>query len=76
MAFSIKGDSVTLIKDCSQIITKKLPREPTSQLNIAGIITVGYDLLDEENSYRVRVICIKNKANLNQNPFFREIYNW
>ncbi|CAG2061642.1 unnamed protein product, partial [Timema podura] len=47
LAFSVKGDAVTLILDCKKQITKALPREPGSNLNTAGIILIGQQLLDE-----------------------------
>lgn len=46
IAFSIKGNSITLILDCSKIITKSLLRESTSQLSTDGIISIGYQILN------------------------------
>lgn len=68
LAFSIKGDAVTLIVDCKDQITKQLRRESSSQINTAGIILIGYQLLDEEfytvcfickfNEFKYRIICV------------------
>ena len=46
MGFSIKGNAVTLIKDCELQITKPLNRQGL-RLSSAGIILIGQQLLDE-----------------------------
>lgn len=57
MAFSIKGDSVTLIADCHQIVTKSLARKSVSTISNEGIIAIGHSF-GTENSFNVS----KNKA--------------
>ncbi len=47
MSFSVKGDSVTLIHECNETITKALERE-TSRLNTNGITLIGFELTNEE----------------------------
>ncbi|XP_066260177.1 collagen alpha-2(XI) chain-like [Euwallacea similis] len=47
LAFSIKGDSVTLIFDCHTTITKALTRGIPSRLNNKGLINLGYQLLSD-----------------------------
>lgn len=54
MAFSVKGDSVTLIKDCQDSITRKLDRESTSKISNEGLITVGKELI-QEGFYNVSI---------------------
>lgn len=52
IAFSFKGDSVTLIMDCSKQITKKLQRSTTPRISNDGLIFMGVQL-DEEDEYFV-----------------------
>lgn len=46
MGISVKGNAVTLIKDCEQQVTKPLPRQGL-KLSNSGIILIGQQLLDE-----------------------------
>lgn len=59
LAFSVKGDSVTLILDCHEKVTRELQREATSLLSIAGIITIGSELASE-SYYNVRCYDVVN----------------
>ncbi|KAJ8938471.1 hypothetical protein NQ318_004111, partial [Aromia moschata] len=47
LAFSFKGNSITLIHDCHNITTKPLAREITSRLSTTGLMNIGYQLADE-----------------------------
>lgn len=49
LSFSIKGNSVTMILDCSQQITQELKRNTT--ISNSGIVMVGQQL--DETSYLV-----------------------
>lgn len=46
LALSVKGDSVTLLTDCTAQQTRSLPREPDSELETNGIAIVGTTLLN------------------------------
>lgn len=46
LGISIKGNVVTLIKDCEQQVTRPLPRQGL-KLSSSGIILIGQQLLDE-----------------------------
>ncbi|KAG5880671.1 hypothetical protein JTB14_037568 [Gonioctena quinquepunctata] len=59
MAFSVKGDSITLMHDCNQTITKSLLRDSTSRLSNNGLINIGYQLAEEEGYYNGDVQIIK-----------------
>lgn len=50
IAFSFKGDSVTLIFDCNKQITKKLQRSVNPKIATDGLIFMGVQL-DEEDEY-------------------------
>lgn len=50
IAFSFKGDSVTLIYDCTRQITKKLTRSAKPKISTDGLIFMGVQL-DEEDEY-------------------------
>lgn len=52
LGISIKGNVVTLIKDCEQQVTRPLPRQG-QKLSSSGIILIGQQLLDE-SFYSVR----------------------
>lgn len=52
LGISIKGNVVTLIKDCEQQVTRPLPRQG-QKLSSSGIILIGQQLLDE-SYYSVR----------------------
>ncbi|VEN60000.1 unnamed protein product [Callosobruchus maculatus] len=47
LGFSIKGDSITLLQDCNNTVTKSLLRGKRSKLSIDGIISIGYELAAE-----------------------------
>lgn len=49
----MKGDSVTLIQDCTTTVTKALLRGPASKISIDGRINIGYQS-DEEGHFMVR----------------------
>lgn len=46
LAFSVKGDSVSLLLDCYETVTKQLTRE--SKMSNEGLVTLGHNLVDEE----------------------------
>lgn len=50
IAFSFKGDSITLIFDCNKQITKKLQRSANPEIATDGLIYIGVQL-DEEDEY-------------------------
>jgi collagen type V/XI/XXIV/XXVII, alpha len=50
IGISFKGDSITVIFDCSKQITKKLPRSANPKIAIDGLIFMGVQL-DEEEEY-------------------------
>jgi collagen type V/XI/XXIV/XXVII, alpha len=50
IGFSFKGDSITVIFDCSKQITKKLPRSANPKLATDGLIFMGIQM-DEEDEY-------------------------
>lgn len=52
IAFSFKGDSVTLIFDCTRQITKQLQRSKKPKIATDGLIFMGVQL-DEEDEYFV-----------------------
>ena len=49
MAFSVKGNSVTMLLDCETQETLPLERNESSLISNAGIMLVGQDLLDEKH---------------------------
>lgn len=52
LAFSIKGDSVTLIANCEQTIAKPLARKSVSTISNDGIIAIGH-IFGTEASFNV-----------------------
>lgn len=50
LGISVKGDSITLIFDCTKQITKKLQRTANPRIAIDGLIFMGVQL-DEEDEY-------------------------
>lgn len=48
MGLSVKGDSITLIADCDQSVTRPLDRNSNSTLNIKGLIILGQQLSDDD----------------------------
>lgn len=55
LGFSVKGDSVTLIADCTTQITKKLERKITSKLSTDGLILTGVQLMEDESYFTVNI---------------------
>lgn len=74
MAFSIKGDSVTLIKDCNETTTKMLPRDRDSILSSEGVITIGFDLLDENGFYKGDVQTLKLASTPDEAYYLCEVH--
>lgn len=56
IAISVKGDSITLIFDCSQQITKKLQRSANPRIATDGLIFMGVQLDEEEDYFMVNFI--------------------
>lgn len=54
LAFSVKGDSVTLIVDCNEHYTTTLQREANSKLATDGLILIGVQLMEEASFFTVR----------------------
>lgn len=52
LGLSIKGNAITLIKDCEHQVTKPLPRG-NQRIGNSGFILIGQQLLDE-SYYSVR----------------------
>lgn len=50
IGISVKGDSITLIFDCTKQITKKLQRTANPKIAIDGLIFMGVQL-DEDDEY-------------------------
>lgn len=59
LAFSIKGDSVTLIPDCNETITKELARRSVSSISNDGVIAVGHSFGSEESFNVSKIILYK-----------------
>lgn len=55
VAISVKGDSITLIFDCNQQITKRLTRSPTSHISTDGLLFMGIQLDEEEEYFTVKI---------------------
>lgn len=53
IAISVKGDSITLIFDCTKQITKRLTRSPSSHISTGGLIFMGVQLDEEEEYFTV-----------------------
>lgn len=53
IGISFKGDSVTVIFDCSKQITKKLPRSANPKLATDGLVFMGVQLDEEEEYFMV-----------------------
>lgn len=54
IAISVKGDSITLIFDCTKQITKRLTRSPSSShISTGGLIFMGVQLDEEEEYFTV-----------------------
>lgn len=53
IAISVKGDSVTLIFDCTKQITKQLQRRPGSKIEVDGLILTGVQLDETEEYFTV-----------------------
>lgn len=62
IGISIKGDSITLILDCTKQITKKLLRTPNPRIAIDGLIFMGVQLDEEEDYFMVKILAISQKA--------------
>ena len=54
IGISFKGDSITVIFDCTQQITKKLPRSTNPKLALDGLIFMGVQLDEEEEYFIVK----------------------
>lgn len=67
LAFSLKGDSVTLILDCNTTITRKLNRPLGSTIDSSGLTTIGCDL-DNYGYFHVRKI--------NINTLYKILFNF
>lgn len=52
LGISIKGDTVTLIFDCTQQISKELSRNLDETISVSGIIIIGQQIVDG-NMYMV-----------------------
>lgn len=50
IGISFKGDSITVIFDCTKQITKKLPRSVNPKIATDGLIFMGIQM-DEEDEY-------------------------
>lgn len=56
IGLSFKGDSVTLVFDCTHQITKKLLRSANPKIAIDGLIFMGVQLDEEEEYFMVEII--------------------
>lgn len=73
IGISFKGDSITVIFDCSKQITKKLPRSANPKLAVDGLIFMGVQFDEEEEYFTV----VKNFFWFileNNKQFFRETF--
>jgi collagen type V/XI/XXIV/XXVII, alpha len=53
IAISVKGDSITLIFDCTMQITKKITRSASSRISTDGLLFMGIQLDEEEEYFTV-----------------------
>lgn len=53
LGVSVKGDSVTLIMDCNQQITRRLRREPGSVIATDGLVLTGVQLNEDDGFFTV-----------------------
>lgn len=73
IAFSIKGDSVSLILDCDTIVTKSLARGSSSTLNNRGLITIGHKLMVDEH-YKVELQIFGRESGIKLTNWFRVMF--
>lgn len=65
LGLSVKGDSITLLADCTREITKRFPRKVNATIATDGLILIGVQLMEEEGYFTVRIcINLKNLHNL------------
>lgn len=55
IGISVKGDSITLIFDCTKQITKKITRSKTSRIHTDGLLFMGVQLDEEEEYFMVKI---------------------
>lgn len=55
IGISFKGDSITLIFDCTNQITKKLQRSSNPKIATDGLIFMGVQLDEEEDYFMVNM---------------------
>lgn len=53
IGISVKGDSITMIFDCTKQITKRIIRSPTSRISTDGLLFMGIQLDEEEEYFMV-----------------------
>lgn len=53
IGISVKGDSITLIFDCTKQITKKITRSAMSRIQTDGLLFMGVQLDEEEEYFMV-----------------------
>lgn len=55
IGISVKGDSITILFDCTKQITKKLERSSNPRIATDGLIFMGVQLDEEEDYFMVKI---------------------